>query len=88
MIHKFDLSVGFCATCITIVNMPNIVSVASSCLLSGVWDMRKVAISPDIYSALVTYDRFLTLLVLYFIGRCAYKHGFKNRPNKVSEVQR
>lgn len=50
--------------------------------------MRKVAISPDIYSALVTYDRFLTLFVLYFIGRCAYKHGFKNRSNKVSEVQR
>lgn len=88
MIHKFDLSVGFCATCITLVNIPSIVSVANSCLLSGVWDMRKVAISPDIYSALVTYDRFLTLFVLYFIGRCAYKHGFKNRPNKVSEVRR
>lgn len=33
MIHKFDLSVGFCATCITLVNIPNIVSVANSCLL-------------------------------------------------------
>lgn len=88
MIKKFDLSVGFCAVCITLVNMPNIASVANSCLLAGVWDMRKAAISPDIYSALVTYDRFLTLFVLYFIGRCAYTHGFKNRQNKVSEVQR
>lgn len=88
MIKKFDLSVGFCAVCITLVNMRNIASVANSCLLAGVWDMREVVISPDVYSALVTYDRFLTLFVLYFIGRCAYKHGFKNRQNKVSEVQR